>query len=141
MNTINVLIVVDVEGALSDQQHFGPKYVYLVDTTGYVGGNSTEGTCELTTTCHDTQKIIWNVVSINPNDDVSITGFTGSMIENRICIPVKENDGSNYYWQGTVETQGSPQGPTGRYQYSVILSFNDGSTNLTFDPFINVISM
>jgi hypothetical protein len=137
MNTINVLIVVDVEGALSDQQHFGEKYVYLVDTTGYVSGNNGQGTSELTTTCHDTQKIIWNVVSIAPSDDVSIDSFTGQMITDRACIPIRENDGSNYYWQGTVETQGT----AASYQYSVVLSFNNGNTKLTFDPFINVVHM
>jgi hypothetical protein len=124
MNTIDVLIVADVEGALASGD-LGSN-VYMIDTNKHVGSGN-EGQAELYTVCHDTQKISWNVASVAASNDVQIYEFTGQMIGDKICVPQQGPDGS---WQGTVEAQGT----TGQQQYSVILTM-DGK-QMSFDPFL-----
>lgn len=129
MKNVDVLVVVDTVGALAsgDLQ----SNVYLVDTNKYIGSWN-EGNCELETVCRDTQMLKWRVVSIDPDSDVEIAGFTGDMINQEICSPTKVGIGQDIYWEGTVETRGH----SGRYQYSVTISI-DGR-QLSFDPFIDV---
>ncbi len=130
MKEINVLMVVDVVGALSSGNL--TENIYLVDTNKYFGSGS-EGQAELVTSCNDGQIIIWNVTPINPGNDVQITGFGGQIITENICNPRKsELPGGSVIWSGRVETQGK----TAKYQYNCTLSF-DGK-NMTFDPFLNV---
>lgn len=129
MKNVDVLVVVDTLGALANQDL--QNNVYLVDTNKYIGSWN-EGSCELETVCHDTQVIKWRVVSIDPDSDVEIVGFTGDIINQKICRPTKVGVNQDIYWEGTVETRGD----SGRYQYSVDISI-DGR-KLSFDPFINV---
>lgn len=130
VNEINVLIVVDVEGALASGDL--SSNVYLIDTNKFFGSYG-EGQEELVTTCSDGQIIIWSVASVNPGDDVEITGFTGQMIDQKICLPKQSTlVTGETVWSGRVESQGS----TAKYQYSCTLSF-DGKA-MTFDPFLNV---
>lgn len=127
---INVLIVVDVEGALASGD-LGSN-VYLIDTNKFFGSGS-EGQQELVTSCVDGQIIIWSVASVNPGDDAQITGFTGQIIDQRICIPKQSTlVTGETVWSGRVESQGA----VARYQYSCTLSF-DGKA-MTFDPFLDV---
>jgi hypothetical protein len=127
---INVLIVVDVEGALASGS-LGTN-VYLVDTNGYFGSSS-EGQQELQTACKDGQVIVWSVSSVNPGDDAEITGFTGQMIEQKVCLPQQSKlVTGETVWSGRVESQGQ----TAQFQYSCTLSF-DGKS-MTFDPFLKV---
>jgi len=129
MKNVDVLVVVDTVGALAsgDLQN----NVYLVDTNKYIGSWN-EGNCELETVCHDTQVLKWRVVSIDPDSDVEITGFTGTMINQEICVPRNVGVDQDVYWEGTVETRGHHDS----YQYTVTISI-DGR-QLSFDPFINV---
>lgn len=129
MSIINVLIAVDVEGALASGNL--QNNVYLVDTNKYMGSYN-QGS-ELVTDCHDMDTIQWSVTPIAPQNNVSINSFTGQAIDNKICVPSQQGVAPDVYWQGTVETQGN----TGQYQYSVVLSF-EGKT-MSFDPFLNVI--
>ena len=130
VSEINVLIIVDVEGALASG-NLGSN-VYLIDTNKYFASSS-EGQQELQTSCKDGQVIIWSVASINPGDDAEITGFTGQMIDQKICLPKQSTlVAGETVWAGRVESQGQ----TAQYQYSCTLSF-DGKT-MTFDPFLNV---
>jgi hypothetical protein len=130
MKNINVLIVVDVEGALSSG-NLGAN-VYLVDTNKYFHSGS-EGQEELVTACNDGQIVIWSVTPVNPGNDAQITGFTGQIITDNVCNPKQtELPGGAQIWSGRVETQGK----TAKYQYSCTLSF-DGK-NMTFDPYLNV---
>lgn len=127
---INVLIVVDVEGALASGDL--DSNVYLVDTNKFFGSYN-EGQEELVTTCSDGQIIIWSVAPINPGDDVEITDFTGQMIDQKICVPTQSTIVTGVtVWSGRVESQGS----IAQYQYSCVLSF-DGKA-MSFDPFLNV---
>jgi hypothetical protein len=127
MNTVSVLIIVDVEGALASND-LGSN-VYLVDTNKYVGSGS-EGQEELRTACQDTQAISWNVVPVAPTTDVDIVQFTGQMVDDKICVPQQYTMPGGTYWEATVEAQGA----TGQQQYSVALTM-DGK-EMTFDPFL-----
>lgn len=128
MNTIDVLIVVDVEGALAGSLQ---DNVYLVDTNKYMGSGN-EGQVELRTTCKDGQLIAWNVAGVSPSSDVEIVQFTGQMITDKTCVPVLVTTPDGQYWEGRVEVQGE----TGDQQYSVVLSM-DGR-QATFDPYLVV---
>ncbi|MEH3053773.1 MAG: hypothetical protein PGN13_07145 [Patulibacter minatonensis] len=129
-NEINVLIVVDVEGALASQD-LGSN-VYLIDTNKHFGSGS-EGQEELVTSCQDGQIIIWSVASVNPGDDAEIVAFLGQAVDQKICVPKQSTLVTGQtVWGGRVESQGT----TAQYQYNCTLSF-DG-TQLTFDPFLNV---
>lgn len=129
-NQIYVLIAVDVEAALASGD-LGSN-VYLVDTNKFFGSGS-EGQEELVTNCVDGQIIVWSVTPINPGDDAEITGFTGQMIDQKICLPQQSTLVTGQtVWSARVESQGA----TAKYQYSCTLSF-DGKA-MTFDPFINV---
>jgi hypothetical protein len=126
-DTVDVLIVVDVEGALSSQD-LGDN-VYLVDTNKHVGSGN-EGQNELLTACADGQLINWSVVPVAPDTDVEIVGFTGQMVGDQICVPTQITTPDGNYWEGRVEARGT----RGNQQYSVTLSM-DGS-QLGFDPYL-----
>ena len=85
MNTINVLIAVDVVGAAAAGTLMGS--VYLVDSNQYLGSWQ-EGQSQLNTVCQDGQAIAWSVVAVNPGNQVAIAGFSGSMLG--ICVPAAD---------------------------------------------------
>ncbi|WP_244986595.1 alpha-pore-forming tripartite toxin MakABE regulator [Pseudomonas syringae] len=126
LKTIDVLIVVDVEAALAGNLQ---DNVYLVDTNKYVGSGN-EGQVELKTACQDGQLITWSVVPVSPSSDVSITQFTGQMIDDKVCVPSQFKNPNGAYWEGRVEAQGA----SSQQQYSVVLTM-DGKSQ-TFDPFL-----
>jgi hypothetical protein len=130
MSQIDVLIIVDALGAVASGSL--QNNVYLVDTNKYLGSWA-EGQCELHTVCQDGQIINWRVVSVNPAPNVEIVGFTGQMIDQKICIPKKEGDPEmDEFWQGRVETRGQ----SGEYQYSATLVIQ--GRQMTFDPALDV---
>lgn len=131
MGAVDILIVVDSDGALTSESL--QDNVYLVDTTKYLGSWS-EGQCELETSCYDLQTINWRVVPINGVSQVEISSFTGQMIDERVCVPERTGKGDNAFWQGVVQNRGQ----AGRYQYSCVLSFH--GKPMTFDPWINVMT-
>jgi hypothetical protein len=129
LKTVEVLVVVDVEGALTSGSSDCSGSVYLVDTNQYMGSGH-EGQVELMTACKPGQTIQWNVSPISADNDVEISGFTGAMIQDSYCVP--KQDGSQ--WVGLVQ---SPAGYTGNQQYSVTLTFNNvPSSAKTFDPYL-----
>lgn len=129
LNTICVLMVVDVEGAIASGNL--NNNLWLVDTTGYMGALG-EGTNELVTVCTDGQVITWSVQPVDPNTAVSIVGFSGQMTQDKICVPQQYNNPSGPYWSARVEAQGF----TGRQQYSATLSFE--GKQMSFDPFLQI---
>ena len=126
LNTINVLVAVDVEAALAGSLQ---DNVYLIDSNKYVGSGN-EGQAELQTACLDGQLIVWNIAPVDPSSNVVITEFTGQMIDDKICMPHQYDSPSGPYWEGRVEAQGL----TGSQQYSMQLTM-DGHA-MTFDPFL-----
>lgn len=130
VNEVNVLIVVDVEGALASGD-LGSN-VYLIDTNKHFGSYS-EGQQELVTYCRDGQVIVWSIASVNPGDEAEIAGFTGQMVDQRVCIPKASTlVTGETVWAGRVESQGQ----SAQFQYSCTLSFDGRAMN--FDPFLNV---
>jgi len=129
MKNIDVLIVVDALGAVSSGSL--QSNVYLIDTNKYLGSWN-EGQCELHTVCADGQIVNWRVAAVSKDNDVDIAGFVGQIINEKVCVPVRQGLAGEYFWEGRVETQGN----VGSYQYSVNLSI-DGKT-MTFDPFLDV---
>lgn len=129
MKEVDVLVVVDTEGALSsgDLQN----NVYLIDTNKYMGSWG-EGSCELTTNCMDGEIVKWRVTSVDPGNDVNIVGFTGQIIDQSICTPSQQGIEDDIFWEGRVETRGS----TSSYQYSIVLQME--GKKMSFDPFLNV---
>ncbi|PIE35134.1 hypothetical protein CSA56_05385 [candidate division KSB3 bacterium] len=128
MKTIDILIVVDVIGALAGNLQ---DNVYLIDTNKYAGSGA-EGQAELKTACGDGQLVRWHITAINSGNDVNITGFTGQIINEKVCVPTEQGMTGDKYWEGRVETQGT----AGRYQYSVLVTA-DGK-QMTFDPYLEV---
>ena len=132
---IDVLIVVDAAAATSSGD-LGSN-VYMIDTNKHAGSGG-EGGNELFTECQDGQRIKWSVAPVDPDSDVTITGFTSNNVSTpmvpKVCNPAPVQDGSGS-WAGTVQSQNTP----GNYQYSVELTFN-GQETLTFDPFLQVTS-
>jgi hypothetical protein len=132
MDEVSVLVVVDVEGALSSGSTGGlGNNVYLIDTNKYMGSGG-EGQAELSTTCQDGQVINWTAAPVDPNTQIQITGFTGGAVNSKIIIPQQVNTPAGSYWSARVEAQGN----TGSQQYSITMSA-DG-TSMTFDPYLNI---
>lgn len=132
MNVVSVLVVVDVEGALSTGPTGGlQNNVYMVDTNKFFGSGD-EGGVELSTVCQDGQQINWGVATVDPNTQIAITGFTGGAITSKIINPQQVNTPEVTYWSALVEAQGN----TGSQQYSITM--NAEGTSMTFDPYLNI---
>ncbi|WP_257264414.1 hypothetical protein [Endozoicomonas sp. ONNA2] len=129
MKTIQVLIVVDASAALASNDL--QSNVYLVDTNKYMGSGN-EGQAELKTACHDGQLICWRVVPISQDNEVSISSFTGQMINDSVCVPKRQGIEGDIYWEARVEARGT----TGIQQYSTVLVI-DGKS-MTFDPYLDI---
>jgi hypothetical protein len=104
VNLLNVLIVVDTEGALASGSL--ADNCYLVDTNGYLGSWQ-EGTDQLHSVCQDGQLIRWNAASVSPSGQVAISGFTGPMVDQAICVPTMTEPGDDPVWTGRVQSRGA----------------------------------
>jgi hypothetical protein len=129
MNIVDVLIIVDVVGALASGNL--TENVYLVDTNKYVGSGS-EGQAELKTVIKDGQILRWSVTPVSPSTDVEITGFTGQMINDKVCVPRKVETVEGAFWEGRVESQGQAK----TEQYSAKLTM-DGK-QMEFEPYLEI---
>jgi len=128
MSNLNVLMVVDVEGALAGTLQ---DNIYLIDSNKNFGSGA-EGQAELNTACTDGQVIVWSVTPVDPSTDVVISGFSGGMVGDNICNPqpVTGPDGTTY--EGRVDAQGVAS----VQQYSATLTM-DGRL-MSFDPFLTI---
>lgn len=132
MDEVSVLIVVDVEGAMSSGPTGGlGNNVYMVDTNKFFGSGN-EGQAELITACQDGQVINWSVAPVAPDTQITITGFTGVAVNTRIITPQAVNAPAGTYWSARVEAQGA----TGNQQYSITMDAE--GTKMGFDPFLNI---
>jgi hypothetical protein len=68
---VNILVVVDVIGALSDGTLAGN--LSMVDDSPY--GSAGQGTAELHTICHRGQQVQWSVVAVDVQTPVEIRGI------------------------------------------------------------------
>ncbi|RQO32567.1 hypothetical protein DBR32_02935 [Taibaiella sp. KBW10] len=126
MAIIDILVVVDCLGAVAANDLC--NNVYLADSLKFLGSWN-EGQCDLHTLTQTGQLVKWRVVPVSPDSTVSITGFSGQLVEQHICRPV--NTGlENEVWEGRI------QADPGRYTYQLSLSV-DGK-NMSFIPYIEV---
>ena len=128
MATVSILMVVDVEGALSSG-NLGNN-IYLIDTNKYVGSGS-EGQAELNTRLSPGDIVQWSVAPVQPDGQVTIAGFSGQAVQQNIIKPqVNPTTGA---WASKFNT--SAKSGT-QYQYTSTLQFE--GRQLTFDPFLTV---
>ena len=135
MATVDVLMVVDVEGALTGGNPPGTgdlqDNIYLVDTNKYMGSGA-EGQAELVTSLNDADTIVWSVSPVDPATNVTISSFGGTAIANGNIKP--QNQGGNWVAKFNV----GPNVSAGtQYQYNATLQF-DGTETLSFDPFLSL---
>ncbi len=132
MATVNVLMAVDVEGALSSN-NLGAN-VYMVDTNKYAGSGA-EGTSELRTKLNIGDIIVWTVAPIDPATNVEISSFSGTAVTDKYIIPVQDPL-SHLSFESFFQPPGGTPSDTS-FQYSITLSF-EGNKEMTFDPFLIV---
>ncbi|WP_299770208.1 hypothetical protein [uncultured Tateyamaria sp.] len=131
MATVNVLIAVDVEGALSSG-NLGAN-TYIVDTNKYMGSGR-EGTDELQTKLAIGDTIVWSVAPIDPGTSVEINSFSGTAVSDKYISPVQDPLTPTSWESKFQPPGGTPSGTS--YQYTMTLSFE--GKNMTFDPFLIV---
>lgn len=125
-----VLIAVNVSKALIKPLE---DYVYMVDTTGYVGYNG-EGGNELRTICRVGDKICWTVTSINPGNDILIKRITGNAVSGGVVnVNQPPPDGASTVMADVLKV--TTDLASGQYTMELIL---DESTTKSFDPFLIV---
>ena len=125
MSTVNVVVAVNVAQAVATG-NLGAN-VYMVDTNAYMGSGG-EGTAELWTKCSNGDTIVWTVISIDPNEKVSIVGFSGNAIPETIK-PTRYPQFDGTVWGGRVNQASAKAW----YTMTLLLA---GSKELGFDPFI-----
>lgn len=130
MNRIDILIAVDVAGALAAGTLQGS--VYLVDSNQYLGSWQ-EGQSALNTVCQDGQLLCWSVAPIDPASQVEIAGFAGPLVDGGICRPAQDTLAGGGAWIGRVETQGA----FASYAYTVNLAMS--GRQLGFAAFVKVV--
>lgn len=133
MATVNVLMMVDVEGALASNNL--SANIYLVDTNKYLGSGS-EGQDELVTKLNTGDTIVWSVAPVAPGTNATIQSFSGQAVDAQYIAPVQDPLSAGV-WEAKFQPPGGSVGQS--YQYNATLLFND-TTALTFDPFLVVVS-
>lgn len=124
MNRIDILIVVDVTGALAAGTLQG--YVYLMDSNHYLGSWQ-EGQSSLETVCQDGQALTWSAAPVEPGSQINIAGFTGAMVSSGVCTPTQDPFLGNTVWNGLLETRGS----YAAYPYTLSLSMGGHAMSVT----------
>lgn len=130
MNRIDILIVVDVVGALAAGTLQG--YIYMVDSNKYLGSWQ-EGLSTLNTVCQSSQLLTWSVTSVDPVSDVCITGFSGLMVDSKVCLPAQDPFLGSTVWSGRVETHGA----FASYGYTMTLTM--GRSQMSFSASLKIV--
>lgn len=128
--SIDVLVVVDALAAVASGNL--ENNVYLMDTNKHYASFGKD-TTELYTSCIDGQNIIWRIEAIDSDSDVSIKGFSGSMIDKSICVPISIDTDKSHFWIGIVEAR---KNHYDQLDYTMIITI--GGRDMTFNPFLRV---
>lgn len=134
MATINILVVVDVEGTTSSGSL--SNNVWMIDSGKYLG--TQEAGNELITLLNDGDDVAWSLAAVNPGDNLTWgTGqpFSGQAVPNNINPKPNPVDASQYLARFFV-LGGLPAGTT--YQYTMTLMM-DGQP-YSFDPFLRLVT-
>lgn len=99
-DTVNIVVLVDVTGALASGTL--KQNIYLVDNKK-LEGSVDEGTGSLKTIVENGDTVVWNILSIECETYVTITDI---IFENDFCKPHEERfEGSDVtYWIGKVKS-------------------------------------
>ncbi|MEM1160643.1 MAG: hypothetical protein AAGJ28_06895 [Pseudomonadota bacterium] len=124
MKSVDILMVVDVDGALA--AGYLQSNIYLIDTNKHVGFYNGGGS-ELYTKCMDGETIRWRVTGVSPGSEVEIQNFGGQMVEHGIALPQNVGTAHDAFWEAMVKTQGQ----TGQWQYSANLTI--GGRSMAFE--------
>ncbi len=125
---LDILIVVDVEGALANGLTHN---VYLFDTNGNIA-TSRECNSELTTIVKDGTIINWRVMPIQVDNQIRIDKISGKAVDDGVIWRPRRYGGEDCgFFQSHVKYH-----KEGLYQYSVTLNM-EGKT-FTFNPFLDV---
>ncbi len=127
MSSVFIIVIVDVEGALSSNDL--NSNVYAVDSVGYMGTYG-EGTSDLSSKVSSGQIVQWSIVPVQPNGVVSISGFGGPAVDQGVITPCQEVGGSYGSEFKSVADSGT------QYQYVVVLDFE--GRIMKFDLFLVV---
>lgn len=130
MATVDVLVVVDVDGALASN-NLGNN-LYMVDTNKFLGSFQ-EGGPELVTMLDSGDRVTWSVTPIDPATNVKIHGFSGQAVGTNIT-PAQQPDES---WTSIFSA--APPTPGSKFQYTMTLVF-DNNEQMNFDPYLQVAS-
>ena len=104
----------------------------MADTNKFLG-SWLEGSDQLHSVCQDGQLLEWRAVSVSPENEVNITGFSGEMVSSKICTPSQQGITGDFFWEGQVETKGE----FASYAYTVTLGIN--ASPMSFSPFLKVV--
>lgn len=129
MNNLNILIIVDTLGAATSGD-LGAN-VYLVDTNSFAGSTG-EGGPELMSVVYPGQAVTWALFPVDPNASVSIYGFSGEMIDAKVCLAAATGPANSPFWAGMV----NPYATIAEYQYSCTRTIDN--KQYSWDPFPNV---
>ncbi|WP_122412939.1 alpha-pore-forming tripartite toxin MakABE regulator [Pseudomonas viridiflava] len=130
MNRVDILIAVDVLGALSAGTLQGN--VYLMDTNHYLGSWQ-EGQGALNTVCQDGQAVTWSVTPVDAATQIAISKLSGPMVDGKVCMPTEDPFAGNSIWNGIIETQGA----FANYAYTVSVVMN--AVTMTFESNVKVV--
>lgn len=135
MSKVNILVAVNVAAAIKENNL--AKYVFMMDSNDYASTtNHAEGTSELTTRVNNGDTVVWTVVSIDPDLDVSILGF-GSIHPAKGAIPNMINP-QMYPQHGGTVWGGHINEAKNHAQYTMELLVN--GQHMIFDPFLTSVN-
>ncbi|HEX8136638.1 MAG TPA: hypothetical protein VF544_03520 [Pyrinomonadaceae bacterium] len=141
MAEVDVLIVVDVEGATTGQGGLANN-VWMIDSGKYTG--TQECGNELITNLKSTDQVTWTVQPIDPGTNVQFAAptpqnptwpFTGQAVTAPAVINPKQNPVMPSQYMAIFTPPAGTAANT-QYQYSIVLSM-EGQIQ-TFDPFLNL---
>lgn len=132
MATIDVLVVVDVEGTTTTGSL--AEHVWMIDSGKYLG--TQEAGNELVTYVNNGDEIVWSLAAVDPGDPLAWGAgqpFTGQAVPGN--INPKPNPVEQEQYLAKFSVPGNTPAGT-QYQYSMTLAIENNS--YTFDPFLKL---
>jgi hypothetical protein len=133
MATIDVLVVVDVEGTTTTGSL--ADHVWMIDSGSYLG--TQEAGNELITYVNAGDEIVWALTAIDPGDSLAWGAgqpFSGNAVSGNNISPKPNPVEQDQYLAKFSVPDNTPAGTT--YQYSMTLAIE--KNQYTFDPFLKL---
>jgi hypothetical protein len=136
MATVNVLVVVDVEGTTTSGSL--ANNVWMIDTGKYLG--TQEAGNELVTLLNSGDEVVWAITAVNPGDNLTWgVGLTNNQPFSGTAVPANINpkpDPVETKQYDAIFTVPGGTAANSQYQYTMTLAM-DGK-NYSFDPFLKL---